>query len=50
MKALLSRVADLPVHFIKETWVFPFPPLTDGDSSINQDALLLDFLLPVVPL
>lgn len=48
MKELLSWVADLPVHFAKETWLEPFSPLTNGDSSVNQDILLVDFLLPVV--
>lgn len=27
MKELLSRVADLPVHFTKEALLFPFPRL-----------------------
>lgn len=48
MKELLSPVADLPVRFTEETWLFPFPPLTNGDSSVNQDSLLIGFLLPVV--
>lgn len=37
MKEPPSRVADLPVHFAKETWLFLFPSLTNGDSSVNQD-------------
>lgn len=37
MKELPSHVADLPVRLAKETWLFLFPFLTNGDSSVNQD-------------
>lgn len=37
MKEPPSREADLPVRFAEETWLFLFPSLTNGDSSVNQD-------------
>lgn len=40
-------MADLPVVSLRKLG-FSLSPFTNGDSSVNQDVLLIDFFLPVV--